>query len=175
MTMLARRAYDQLEQYASLLRAYEKGFDLTQGRPFIEIRLNGILYLRRYWLSEPVIVDGEMKSYDSILLHEFIHPDTDRALHDHPNEFTSVILQGGYDEALMPTNWASDFGPEPIYITRRHAGDVIERSATDFHSITALEQGTVTLVATGPKVKEWFFWPADERPIHNKLYAHAGG
>src|SRR5881392_3402104 len=48
-------------------------------------------YLQRWWLlpRNPVL---------NVYLHQFLRDDDDRALHDHPWDWCSVLLKGGYCE-----------------------------------------------------------------------------
>ena len=96
-------------------------------------------YLRRWW----VIPRNEMCN---VYLHEILHSDDDRALHDHPWPNTSMILSGGYVEHT----------PEGVFV--RKAGDVIERAATALHRLECEDgQSCVSLFITGPKVRDWGF------------------
>ncbi len=96
-------------------------------------------YLRRWWVVP-------RNPFCSVYLHEILHSDDDRALHDHPWDNTSVVLDGGYIEHT----------PEGVF--ERGAGDVVSRSATSLHRLEVSEGGrAVTLFLTGPRVREWGF------------------
>lgn len=104
------------------------------------------LYLLRCWLSQPIRGDdGRWKSENSVLLHGFAQADDDGALHDHPWDFETRILQGGYIEHRgdCTSKWLP--------------GDRTARRAGDYHSIYELLGPTWTLVTTGPAVKDWGF------------------
>lgn len=53
----------------------------------------GTPYMVRYFISRP-----NTKKKGRIYLHKFLRSDHDRALHDHPWNFVSIILKGGYWE-----------------------------------------------------------------------------
>lgn len=41
----------------------------------------------------------------NVYLHQFLHDDEDRALHDHPWWFVSVMLKGEYQEIVTDSGW----------------------------------------------------------------------
>lgn len=131
-------------------------------------------YLLRCWLSgtNPT-ADGEVfESSESVLLHHFLEPDDDGALHDHPWSFTTTILAGGYDEALPPEGWTHGMVGPPIdaCVARRRAGHRIAHTATDLHAVVSIRPGTWTLVSTGPRVRDWFFHPPGEATVPWRTY-----
>lgn len=96
-------------------------------------------YLRRWW----VIPRNRLQN---VYLHEVLHSDDDRALHDHPWDNVSVLIAGGYIEHT----------PEGVF--QRGPGDVIHRKATDSHRLEVPDGGyALTLFFTGPIVREWGF------------------
>lgn len=135
------------------------------------------LYLMRFWLSKPCVLasdDGSERfdSGDSVLLHWFARGDDDQSLHDHPWDFTTEILAGGYTEHLPPEPWlgswlsainrAAHHGPDwQANTVRRDAGDRVVKSASDLHCVGAVDPGTWTLVRTGPRHRDWGFHPQD--------------
>lgn len=86
-----------------------------------------------------------------VYLHRFVLPD-DACMHDHPWRFVSVILSGGYWEAV-------DCGTR-IEERWRGAGSVAYRPATHIHRVAALDpkRQTWSLIITGPKERAWGFW-----------------
>lgn len=91
-----------------------------------------------------------------VYLHRFLRSDWDEALHDHPWNFTSLILSGGY--------WEHTPAPTPAdpMATRRRwygPGRILKRPATWRHRIE-LPPGRDcwTLVYRGPKTKSWGFF-----------------
>lgn len=130
----------------------------------------------------------------NIYLHKFCRSDDDRALHDHPWWFISLILRGQYDEI-------TDTGTNRR-TKRRHAGSIAYRPATWRHRVSLLwtscsscggsgiGYGTVpggqwmetdcgtcdgsgngvtlpcwTLIVTGRRARTWGFWCRSVRPI----------
>jgi hypothetical protein len=87
----------------------------------------------------------------NVYLHKFLRDDDDRALHDHPWWFVSLIVKGGYREI---TNDGTEF---------RFAGSWGFRPATHRHrvSLYRIDDYVVpawTLVITGRKKRTWGFW-----------------
>ena len=98
-------------------------------------------YLRRWWLVP-------RNDTANIYLHEILKDDDDRALHDHPWDFFSVVLSGAYLEH------SKNVGPlHRIY----RKGDINAKKATDLHRLQVLEGPVITLVVTGPRIREWGF------------------
>lgn len=106
-----------------------------------------LLYLRRLRIVQT--------PFGGIYLHEIREPDKDYDPHDHPFNFVSIILKGGYDEiAGYPDKWnASSF------IIRRLRGSIHRMPMTKAHRILRLHRSpTWTLVFVGPRHREWGFW-----------------
>lgn len=96
-------------------------------------------YIRRWW------VVPRNKSCN-VYLHEILHSDDDRAMHDHPWANTSLLIAGSYIEHT----------PEGAFT--RVAGDVVERAANAQHRLEIMPgQSAISLFMTGPTVREWGF------------------
>lgn len=82
----------------------------------------------------------------SLKLHRFHRADPS-CLHDHPWPFVSLILAGGYYEQTEEgKRW---YG----------AGSLLFRPATWRHRVVPKDGvEPLTLVLTGPRVREWGFW-----------------
>lgn len=108
---------------------------------------DGEVYLTRWYLvSTP---------WFGVYLHRFDGPDPDADPHDHPWNFVTMVLRGGYDEEAL----------------RRH-GDVLEvvdchhrplvprrRTLDTRHKVARLWRvPTWTLVVVGRRQREWGFW-----------------
>jgi hypothetical protein len=91
-----------------------------------------------------------------IYIHEIHQGDSDRHLHDHPWDFTSLILAGGYHEETPLFN--TNFGPLSI----------IRHKAADCHRLT-LTKKTWTLVFKGKAYREWGF-VTENGWVHNEAY-----
>jgi hypothetical protein len=90
----------------------------------------------------------------NVYLHKFLHDDEDRALHDHPWWFVSVMVWGKYREV---TNSSGD------YFFERGAPSIAFRSATHAHRVVLKRDykdrpvPCWTLVTTGRVVRDWGF------------------
>lgn len=92
------------------------------------------LYLRRLHIVQT--------PWFSIMVHWIKEPDKDQFMHDHPVSFFSLVLKGWYWEEIPDNKRIID------------VWNFIH--ATDPHKITEVSPGgVVTLVFTGPKVREW--------------------
>jgi hypothetical protein len=133
-------------------------------------RQDRLLYLLRMWLSKPMVVaralpGGEYKtefeSEDSLLLHFFARGDADAA-HDHPWWFNTDIIYGGYREYLPEHSWdrSTGLGPDITKLSYyRGEGDRVHHEPTDLHRVGQIVPGTITLVRTGLRVRDWGFFP----------------
>lgn len=112
-------------------------------------------YLRRWWVIP-------RNRVFNVYLHQFLRPDDDRALHDHPWANCSVLLRGGYLEHTIAAGG--------IHHKRlREAGAVVLRlSGRTAHRVELLRDGTEedgspiwrpcwTLFITGPVYRTWGF------------------
>lgn len=88
----------------------------------------------------------------NVYLHKFLRSDDDRALHDHPWWFVSIILKGGYLE------WT----PNEQFGIRR-APSIAFRRAEHTHRVELFSdtKGGLkpcwTIIITGKKAREWGF------------------
>lgn len=116
---------------------------------------DGSLYMGRYWLRPY----NERRDRVAARVHHIATADVDRALHDHPWDFLSIVLRGGYTE-LRPisTEPCFDGQEEETYTSVRLAGSIAVRRATDRHRIAAVLPDTWTLFITGPKRHWWGFY-----------------
>ncbi len=89
----------------------------------------------------------------SIMLHWLRRPDPQPDLHDHPNDFISIVIRGGYTELRD--------GPlghrNKVKITFLNT-----IRAEDRHKIVEVERNTTTLVFANAVRREWGFWRDDE-------------
>jgi hypothetical protein len=130
---------------------------LLSGRPHFVIGDPRNPYLLRWYLLP-------RNPWVNLYLHKFLRDDDDRALHDHPWWFVSLLLRGAYREVL-------DSGS----IVRR-AGSIGYRPATHRHRVVLLKVPTWTLILTGPKVRTWGFWcPKGFVPWHEFTKPGAAG
>lgn len=93
----------------------------------------------------------------NVYLHKFVRDDDDRALHDHPWWFISIMLRGMYTEVVAHDDEGNGRG----FV--RAAPSIAFRTATHRHRVVleTREGKSVpcwTVVITGPRVREWGFW-----------------
>jgi hypothetical protein len=119
---------------------------------------SGDVYLERFHVHHPDIDFAHRR----VMLHRFELPDQNAHAHDHPWDFESLILEGGY---VQESNGA---------LTIFRAGDRNARRAEEPHHIAELlEVPTWTLVVAGPERREWGFatpegwvrWPSYPRVV----------
>ena len=104
-------------------------------------------YLVRY-----VLVEGR---WGKLCLHRFCRSDRERALHDHPWTFTTLLLWRGYWEAHDQT-------PDGhLVAVWRRPFSLLRRPATWRHRVELPDRRPVwTIVWMGPRVRRWGFWTA---------------
>lgn len=118
----------------------------------------------------------------SVRLHHTLTPDMDRHLHDHPWVNLSIILSGGYVEAL-PTSrvpvWEWNLNQLPygwLESTRfvfRYPGTIVLRPrATDRHQLWSICHPCWSLFITGPRTQQWGFYTANGKIA---AYKYPGG
>lgn len=96
-------------------------------------------YLRRWWIVP-------RNQGCNVYLHEILHSDDDRALHDHPWDNTSYLIDGSYIEVT----------PDGEF--QRGPGAIVTRQATDAHRLVIPDGGrAVSLFLTGPIIRQWGF------------------
>ena len=98
----------------------------------------------------------------SIRLHHWVAPDDDRAKHDHPWDFTTFVLKGGYTDA----------GPDGDEHLRAPA--IRHRTATHQHTVFPDLGGAWTVIVTGPIVRNWGFWVGGKFKKANKYFLSHG-
>jgi len=97
--------------------------------------------------------------WGTLRLHNILRSDDDRALHDHPWDFWSLILWGGYREFLPGLLHSGNGTYAPIGNQRWCGpGSLVKRSAADAHRIALVHGPAWTLVWTGPRVRRWGFY-----------------
>lgn len=111
-------------------------------------------YLERYYL----LLKKRNRLPFNIFLHKFLKGDVDEHLHDHPWNYITIVLKGGYWEIT----------PNGKYW--RGAGHIRRCTATSMHRIE-LEPGVDcwTLFIPGIRKREWGF-DVDGLWTHYKTY-----
>lgn len=137
--------------------------------PYTHLRqANGYGYMDRYWLFR-LGKSGGGYPWIGARIHYIQSSDDDRAFHDHPWPFITIILRGGYSELRPKTRGApcndaihTRIGGQYQWATIREyvAGAILRRKATDWHALQLPPGGeAVTLFIEFPKVQSWgFLW-----------------
>jgi len=119
---------------------------LKKWLPHKDIVKNGVLYLRRHYLSP------RKWRLPRWFLHLIKRPDVDRHPHDHPWGFLTLVLKGGYTEEVYHQG-------KFLYRREVRAGNLLWRPAEHTHKITHLHVPEVwTLVVAAPARRTWGFW-----------------
>lgn len=92
----------------------------------------------------------------TLRLHNIQQSDEGRDLHDHPFDFTSLILKGGYVEH-RPDCLCDKFVPSLPPCRFYGPGSVVRRRAEDLHRLELVNGPAWTLVLTGPYHRMWGF------------------
>ena len=98
--------------------------------------------------------------FGTLRLHHILCSDTDRHLHDHPFDFTSLLLSGGYWE-VQDRGWCTVKGYHPRW-------SLLRRRAEQAHRLV-LERPVWTLVVSGPKRRAWGFH-TERGWVHHREY-----
>lgn len=132
---------------------------------------DGSVYMRRWWLMPTWCLElddaGHLMPRSwmpfSIRIHHICRPDHDRDLHDHPFNYRTVILRGGYVEEDI-------FGDMHV----RFEGDTVAATANTFHRIAHVSDGGVwTLFIMGRRINAWGFL-CGGRKVHWRKYLGVG-
>lgn len=94
-------------------------------------------YMRRWIIKTPWVL---------LRLHKIMRGDARDHFHDHPFDFVSLILKGGYVEHRPDT-----------YPRWCFPGDIIRRRATDLHYLDLIDGPTWTFVIASPEYRRWGF------------------
>lgn len=96
-------------------------------------------YLHRWWVVP-------RNPFMNVYLHRVMRSDDDRALHDHPWDNTSLIINGSYLEIT----------PDGEF--QRNPGDIVTRPASALHRLVVPDgEECISLFLTGPKIRTWGF------------------
>ena len=108
-----------------------------------EVIPRGSTYLRRLHLLKT--------PWFSVYVHWILQRDPQPDLHDHPVDFLSIVLRGGYVE-------------EYLYRGHRRSRQIRRWNFvrhTDLHRIVHVKSGTITLCFAGKHRHEWGFHTSD--------------
>jgi hypothetical protein len=118
-------------------------------------KINGVdtLYLRRFYLTP-------RKWPIRVFLHNIFQPDDDPDCHDHPWDFSSLILWNGYTEH---TFWSTFYLDRPKYYGmfsyRKMKAEHIHKVDLD------PKKPAITLVFAEKARRNWGFWTMDNQDI----------
>lgn len=133
---------------------------LINGRPGTPEADN--VYLVRYYL----LPKG---SPWQIYIHRFLRSDHD-VPHDHPFDFISILLKGGYYEFIMKPSRKRDYedlkGAFSYHSVYNPEGSILVRQACHIHKVKIdksysfedRKTAPLTLVLRSPRHQEWGFW-----------------
>lgn len=82
--------------------------------------------------------------WGNVLLHRMYAPVEHHHYHDHPWNFWSIVLWGGYLEEIRG-----------VGKTLRGIGSIRYRTAETAHKTTTYDRVSWSLCFTGPKIREW--------------------
>lgn len=117
-----------------------------------ELQCKTGVYVRRWYIETPLF---------SIRLHHWLHSDDNRALHDHPWWFITLILKGGYTDLSHNNEHLSQ-------------GSIRFRKAEHQHSVKVGKGGAWTVLLTGPKTRKWGFQVGKKWKKSNKYFLEHG-
>jgi hypothetical protein len=106
-----------------------------------------------------------MTPWFSMYLHHIYTADLDRDLHDHPFNFTSTILRGGYIESVARTDAPklSAMMAWPRWSTHRMTQEMC-------HRIEAVAPRTLTLILVGRRRSSWGFYTDQGYVEHDEYF-----
>jgi hypothetical protein len=90
-----------------------------------------------------------------VYLHKLCRSDYDRALHDHPWPFVSIVLRRGYTEVHDQT-----VDGTKVHVFHK-PGSVLLRPAEWRHRVIVGARPAWTLVLVGRRQRRWGFWLPD--------------
>lgn len=103
--------------------------------------------------------------FGSIRLHKWLRSDDKRAKHDHPSDFLTLVLWGGYTDLGRKNECKTCNLKQPTckdchfeeHLTR---GNIRRRSAEHVHTVDVDAGGCWTLLYFWPERRTWGFWIA---------------
>ena len=109
----------------------------------------------------------------NVYVHKFLRDDDDRALHDHPWWFLSLVLWGQYIEVTddgrsvrsAPEPWRLFWGDRPLVFRPalwRHRVELVKAPVIPVERTRVRPRPRAlpcwTLIVTGPRTRLWGFW-----------------
>lgn len=114
----------------------------------------------------------------TVRLHHILRSDNDRYLHDHPWDFTSIILRGWYLEVTGVEAGTEDtrafsglLEPKETDASGHPVRSINRKKAEDAHRLILVPGTSVwTLVFTGPRRRRWGFYTRDQGWVEANRY-----
>jgi hypothetical protein len=127
-------------------------------------------YMERYWVLKP----RWWTLGCSIRVHHILRSDEDRALHDHPWPFVTIILRGGYyEERPLLARHPAWVDHEPTRTQRHGVGSILVRRARSRHRLHLVRNSTTwTLFFMGPRLQQWGFYTCKGKVHWSKYLPH---
>lgn len=121
----------------------------------------GRVYLRRFIIFKTPLC--------SLYVHQIFRPDGGRHPHNHPFNFWSWVVRGGYAEerAGHPVRQRRRWSLAATPMTAFHR--IVKVEPSEFVTLTRLRVGTITVVATGRIAQSWGFLTEDGY-VDNRTY-----
>lgn len=103
----------------------------------------------------------------SVRVHHFYRSDDERAFHDHPWWFVTLVVRGGYTDVSycrvcdgygVYDQWCGVCAGTGEHRDHLHVGSVRFRPALHQHTVRVDPGGVWTVLVTGPNVRTWGFW-----------------
>lgn len=108
------------------------------------------IYMKRFVVAK--------NKFFSIYIHEFWRSDYD-VHHDHPWDFLTYIIRGGYTEEVLKWNSGNLFPHK----RKVKAGNFLIRNAEHIHRVIIKEHSfPLTICVQGPKRRQWGFWKLEK-------------
>lgn len=98
----------------------------------------------------------------AIRIHRWQSSDDERAFHDHPWWFLTLVLRGSYIDS------------SPIGRDLLRAGSIRFRPANHRHTVEVMTTGTWTILITGRPSRRWGFWVDGKLLKRDKYFAVHG-
>ncbi len=138
--------------------------------PHRDIQVDGDLYLRRYYLTPRT---WRWK----LFLHHILRPDAARDPHDHPWNFWTLGLRGGYVEIVyddltgrQPSRYLDGQDPRAWRAEFQRGRKLKFRKAEHRHRIHTVDPNTWTLVLATRARRHWGFWPMPKTFVRWDVY-----
>lgn len=141
-------------------------------------------YMERYWLvpyADPAAGTGcgpvsfwrrpvawLLQQFGvAIRVHHILRSDYDRAYHDHPWNYATLVMRGGYTEITPHSGFDCHASKLRFY----NKGCLLFREATSWHRIRVIPGlEPWTLFVTGPRKQDWGFLSADGSKVLHEVY-----